>query len=105
MQDTNDLELLRQYAEVQSDAAFETLVKRHVNLVYSAALRSVETAARPRRSHRQFSLSSHARPGVFAKIPFSPAGYIKPRGLQRPIFGAARFGALIAKRKRTCNRL
>src|SRR6185369_3343402 len=44
MQDTDDLELLRQYVEKQSDAAFETLVKRHVNLVYSAALRSVESA-------------------------------------------------------------
>ena len=45
MQDTNDLELLRRYAEEQSDAAFEMLVKRYVNLVYSAALRSVETPA------------------------------------------------------------
>src|SRR4051812_28435354 len=42
MQDTEDIELLRQYAEEQSEAAFETLVRRHVNLVYSAARRSVE---------------------------------------------------------------
>src|SRR6185503_11111780 len=41
MQDTDDIELLRQYAAEQSEAAFETLVKRHVNLVYSAASRSV----------------------------------------------------------------
>lgn len=39
MQDLSDTELLRQYAESQSEAAFEILVTRHVNLVYSAALR------------------------------------------------------------------
>jgi RNA polymerase sigma factor (sigma-70 family) len=39
MQEPSDIELLRQYAEQDSEAAFETLVSRHVNLVYSAALR------------------------------------------------------------------
>jgi RNA polymerase sigma factor (sigma-70 family) len=39
MQEPSDTELLRQYAEQDSEAAFETLVSRHVNLVYSAALR------------------------------------------------------------------
>lgn len=34
-----DIVLLRQYAEQASEAAFAELVKRHVNLVYSAALR------------------------------------------------------------------
>ncbi|HWN95526.1 MAG TPA: sigma-70 family RNA polymerase sigma factor, partial [Methylomirabilota bacterium] len=42
MHETDDVELLRQYAEEQSDAAFEALVKRHINLVYSAALRHVD---------------------------------------------------------------
>src|ERR1041385_4799031 len=42
MNEHEDIELLRQYAEEQSEVAFETLVKRHVNLVYSAARRSVE---------------------------------------------------------------
>ena len=34
-----DMELVRQYAGQQSESAFATLVARHVNLVYSAALR------------------------------------------------------------------
>jgi RNA polymerase sigma factor (sigma-70 family) len=40
MTEPDDIELLREFAENNSDAAFATLVARHVNLVYSTALRS-----------------------------------------------------------------
>ena len=39
MQAMDDMELLREYAIKGSEAAFEMLVHRHVNLVYSAAFR------------------------------------------------------------------
>ena len=38
---TDDMELVREFAARRSDAAFETLVSRHLNLVYSVALRQV----------------------------------------------------------------
>ena len=41
MQELDDLVLLREYATRQSETAFETLVARRVDFVYSAALRQV----------------------------------------------------------------
>jgi RNA polymerase sigma factor (sigma-70 family) len=41
----DDMALVREYAASQSEQAFETLVSRHVNLVYSAALRQARDAA------------------------------------------------------------
>ena len=40
----DDMALVREFAASQSEQAFETLVSRHVNLVYSAALRQAHDA-------------------------------------------------------------
>ena len=44
MNSLTDQQLLRDYAESRSEAAFAELVRRHVDLVYSAALRMVRDA-------------------------------------------------------------
>ena len=41
MQELSDAQLLRKYAERRPEAAFAELVRRHIDLVYSAALRMV----------------------------------------------------------------
>jgi RNA polymerase sigma factor (sigma-70 family) len=44
MPESDDIALLKEFAEENSEAAFTALVERYVNLVYSAALRSVGNA-------------------------------------------------------------
>src|ERR1019366_6431113 len=39
MADANDMDLVREFARHNSEAAFAELVHRHINLVYSVALR------------------------------------------------------------------
>src|SRR5271154_5102748 len=39
MPDANDMDLVREFARDNSEAAFTELVRRHINLVYSVALR------------------------------------------------------------------
>src|SRR5580692_7874481 len=44
MQVMDDIVLLREYATSHSERAFETLVSRHADLVYSSALRQMRDA-------------------------------------------------------------
>ena len=44
MTERDDITLLREFAATDSEAAFAALVQRHINLVYSTALRSVGSA-------------------------------------------------------------
>ena len=44
MQDQSDAQLLREFAEGRSEPAFRQIVRRHTDLVYSAALRHVESS-------------------------------------------------------------
>jgi RNA polymerase sigma factor (sigma-70 family) len=44
MTERDDITLLRDFAATESEAAFAALVRRHINLVYSTALRSVGSA-------------------------------------------------------------
>ena len=45
MADQNDIVLLQEYAERQSESAFHELVQRHLNFVYSVTMRYVGNAA------------------------------------------------------------
>src|SRR5215469_523775 len=44
MADVKDIALLRQFAKENSESAFSELVRRHINLVYSVALRFTRNA-------------------------------------------------------------
>src|SRR5450631_3870126 len=58
---TPDPDLLRQFAQTNSEAAFAELVKRHVNLVYSAALRQVNGDAHSANDVAQMVFTDLAR--------------------------------------------
>jgi hypothetical protein len=44
MQEKDDMELVREYALKESELAFETLVYRHADFVYSTALRQIRNS-------------------------------------------------------------
>jgi RNA polymerase sigma factor (sigma-70 family) len=90
---TPDCELLRRYAGTQSEEAFAELVRRHVNLVYSAALRQVNGDAH---------LAQDVAQIVFTDLARKAASLSRRSALTGWLYTSAHFAA--AKIVRTENR-
>src|SRR5512133_1359071 len=83
-----DRELLHEYAERRSDKAFTELVERHIQMVYSTALRAV----------REPQLARDVAQTVFISLARKPASVRDPRLLAGWLYRAARFNAASALR-------
>jgi len=68
---TDDMALVREYARGNSEEAFAALVSRHINLVYSVALRQVHDPHLQKKSPRPF-YHSGAEGGSLGPRRFSP---------------------------------
>jgi len=86
-----DLELLRDYAENNSEQAFRTLVDRHLNMVYATALRQVGDA----------HLADEVAQTVFLTLASKSRSISSKTILAGWLFRAARFAAAKAQRARS----
>ena len=92
---TSDLDLLRQFARENSQDAFTEIVRRHVNLVYSAALRQV----------RSPQLAEEIAQSVFADLA-SDAGKLKSETILTAwLYAVTRRTAIDAIRKESRRQL
>jgi len=85
-----DCELLRRYSETQSEDAFAELVRRHINLVYSAAMRQVNGD-----SH----LAQDVAQTVFAELARKAAALSRRELLSGWLYTCTHFIAVKAVRK------
>lgn len=69
MQEVADMELLKQYVDRNSDEAFAALVTRHVNMIYSVALRKTASPdAAEEITQAVFIILARKAPGLSEKI-------------------------------------
>ena len=101
----DDMDLVRDFAADGFEAAFATLVGRHVNLLYSAALRRLGNAHDAGEVAQAVFIILARKAVALAGEPFFPAGCIKPRNLRRPISTALPCGVSAANRRLLCNSL
>ena len=80
MQELNDIALLRQYVEQNSEEAFAALVSRHVNKVYSVALRHTRNPHQAEEITQAVFVILANKSRHLGKALSSQAGSIKPRG-------------------------
>ena len=85
----NDVELLRLYAERQSEEAFSELVSRHINVVYAAALRQVDGDAH---------LAEDVTQRVFSDLAGKASTLTNHTSLAGWLFSSTRFCALTVRR-------
>src|SRR5262245_61257956 len=89
----NDDELLRQYVRGHSEAAFAELVRRHIRLVYSAALRQVNCNR---------AAAEDVAQAVFTDLARKAPRLLRHSSLTGWLYTSARFQA--AKNRRTAQR-
>ena len=92
---TSDLDLLRQFARGNSQDAFAEIVRRHLNLVYSAALRQV----------RSPQLAEEVAQSVFADLARVAATPSSPQTLTPWLYAVTRRTSIDAIRKESRRQL
>ena len=92
---TPDNELLRRYAETKSEEAFAELVRRHIDLVYSAVLRPL---------NGDVHLAQDAAQSVFTDLARKAAALSRCATLTGWLYTSARFAAAEIVRTETRRR-
>ena len=103
MPDAKDMDLVREFARHNSEAAFTELVRRHINLVYSVARRCTGNDGDAQDvTQAVFIILARKAAGLRGRT-CSPAGSMKPRGSPPPGCSAPMPAATRANRRLICN--